>query len=161
MTDNDMDLLAQELGELGDQPPMPDSGEYAAIIGKPKVIDGRSEKGPWAKLVIPFELDDDDQRARLAPRKPMATYGYGDNAHFLDVVEDPNTTKGYRLASEADREGANWKLKRIAKAAGVPGGALRSLLDLEGSRVRVNVVQQSRKNDPEVKDAVVTRIMPA
>lgn len=156
---NEADFLAQELdgGAFGDQPPMVDQGEWPARTGLPTVQSGiGKETGkPWARIRLPFTITDEEQVAKMAPRKPTARY-----EDFLDVVEDASAPAGFRLATEADQEGANWKLKKLAKRLGIADGRITSLPELAERTAKVLVVHVPRRDDPEIKDPTVRRVSP-
>lgn len=152
---NEADFLAQELGDgdLAKSRPQVAIGEYKATSSEPSVRLGRSEKGPWARLRITFLIDDEDERARLAPNIPTARY-----EEWLDVVDDPSTSSGIRLAKVADREGANHKLRTLAKNLGIAGGSISNIRELADRTAYVYVAEEADRHDPDVKYAVVKRV---
>lgn len=157
---DDSNILAGDLsgGITAKSPPVCDPNVYPrAVSGKPAIRTGITEKaGPhygkrWARLELPFVIDDATQRARLAPRDPQARFSL-----MLDVMEDPSAPDGWRLTKESDQEGANWRLRKLYLALGMTD--IGNLLQLEGRYAKVHVEHEDGHNDPDVKNAVVRRV---
>ena len=145
--DADTFLAAPVQGALSTTSTPPPAGEHEATVVKLVARQNTSDKGTFTTVDVTWELDDPNGRIKAITNRDKNTCR---QSIFLDLTEEGklDTRKGMNVGLGIFRDALGQNDPNKPWSFSMP----------EGHRAKVNVIHETRKDNPEIIDAKVNKV---